>query len=248
MAGSPLATPFRDRFVQARKQGVAEQLRDCADYLQHPEILVMEFLESYYLIERVWSPEHSLHPHAEQGSELVLEPFYESLELEVHGATGGDEQLVCVSGALSPMPMAGHPALTGQGLDFVGRRKQQTGRIVMGVAQSSKEETPYLMLLRALNCLAELSPPLRVVQLGNEVLHDSVPEDARFDLILGITESGEDELWTTVGELTRDLAEVFKRRIAAQPQFSDCIGWIDCANIELGSQSGVTTLKRLWRV
>jgi hypothetical protein len=248
MTASPLATPFRSRFSQARQLGLDEQLRECADYLQHPEILVMEFLESYHLIEREWSPDDALRPSDEAGDELVLEPFYESLELEVRGATSDEERLVCVSGSLSPLPMADHPALSGQGLDFVGRRVAEADRIVMGVAQSSKEETPYVMLLRALNCLAELSPPLRVVQLGNEVLRDAVPENARFDLILGISEPRSDESWTALGELTRDLAEVFKRRIAAERQFDDCIGWIDCADIEVGGADGVTTLRRRWRV
>jgi hypothetical protein len=153
---------------------------------------------------------------------------------------------VCVSGSLSPLPSAGHPALSGQGLDFVGRRVAQQGSIVMGVAQSSKDETPYLLLLRALNCLAELSPPLRVVQLGNEVLRTSIPEDARFDLTLGLTESLIGTTLTAIGELTRDLADVFKQRIAAERQFSDCIGWIDCADIEM-TDAG-TTLRRRWRV
>jgi len=244
MTASPLATPFRQRFAQARKLGAEEQLHECADYLQHPEILVMEFLESYHLIEREWDPDEALRPAA--GDELVLEPFYESLELLVRGASRSDERLICVSGSLSPLPMADHPALSGQGLDFVGRRSGEAGRIVMGVAQSSKDETPYLLLLRALNCLAELSPPLRVVQLGNEVLHRSVPEDARFDLTLGLTERQSGTTWNAIGELTRDLAEVFKRRIAAERQFSDCIGWIECVEIELSG--GVTTLERRWRV
>ena len=247
MPVSPLATPFRQRFAHARALDIEAQLGECADYLQHPEILVMEFLESYHQIEREWSPEASLRQE-DDGGELVLEPFYESLELHVRGASREDERLVCVSGSLSPLPTDGHPALSGQGLDFVGQRVGTSSRIVMGVAQASKEETPYGMRIRALNCLAVLSPPLRVLQLGNEVLHDSVPEDARFDLTLGVPELEPSETWTAVGELTRDLAEVFKRRISAEAQFSDWIGWIDCAEIELGASDGVTTLRRLWRV
>lgn len=246
MTGSPLATPFRSRFAAARGLAVEDQLRECADYLQHPEILVMEFLESYHLIEREWSPDEALRPRDGSDGELVLEPFYESLELQVRGASRADEKLVCVSGSLSPLPTGDHPALSGQGLDFVGRRAGQSGRVVMGVAQGSKEETPYLLLLRALNCLAELSPPLRVLQLGNEVLHGAMPEDTRFDLTLGLTDPQSGTSWNAIGELTRDLAEVFKRRIAAERQFSDCIGWIECADIELAA--GVTTLQRRWRV
>ena len=247
MSAAPIATPFRQRFARAQVLGVLEQLQECADYLQHPQILVMEFLESYHLIEREWSPDQSLRA-AEGEDELVLEPFYPSQELAVRGPASCDERLVCVSGSLSPLPTGAHPALSGQGLDFVGRRLEAAGPIVLGVAQASKEETPYLMLLRALNCLAELSPPLRVLQLGNELLHGSVPEDARFDLTLGVTEHDPSEAWTAVGELTRDLAEVFKRHMAGEAQFSDCIGWIEVADIEIGGEGGVTTLRRRWRV
>jgi hypothetical protein len=68
----------------------------------------------------------------------------------------------------------------------------------------------------------------------------------RFDLTLGLTEPRSGTTWNAIGELTRDLAEVFKRHIAAERQFSDCIGWIECAEIEMGGD--VTTLERRWRV
>ena len=118
---------------------------------------------------------------------------------------------------------------------------------VLGVVQGSKEETPYVLLLRALNCFAELSPPLRVVQLGRELIRDHLPEDTRFDLHIGITEPDDSKEGTALVELTRDLAELFKRQVGAEPQFSDLLGRIACVHTRTEGPAGVT-MERIWSV
>ena len=55
---SELRTPFRDHYEHSRALDPESQLRECADYVQHPEVLITEFMESYYLVEREWDPEH----------------------------------------------------------------------------------------------------------------------------------------------------------------------------------------------
>jgi hypothetical protein len=242
-----LHTPFREHYEHCSALDVEGQLRECADHLQHPDVLMMEFFESYHLIERSFEPGQGLRPEVEDG-ELVLESFYESLELSIRGGAGNAERLVCVSGSMSPIPEANHPALSRRGLDYVGLRGGQGLDIVLGVAQSAKDETPYVMLLRALNCLAELSPPFRVVQLGRELIRGRIPENARFDLHIGITELQPNDTWVALIELTRDLAELFKRQVGDHPQFRDMLGRIECVEIEPGGSDGVLTLERLWSV
>jgi hypothetical protein len=149
---------------------------------------------------------------------------------------------------MSPVPEASHPALSRRGLDYVGRRDAGDDcHIVLGVSQSSKDETPYVMLLRALNCLAELSPPFRVVQIGRELIHGQIPENVRFDLHIGITELVADDSWLALIELTRDLAELFKRQVGDHAQVRDMLWRIECVEIAPGSD-GVMTLERLWSV
>jgi hypothetical protein len=255
---SDIMTPFREHLDHCRALGVLAQLVECADYIQNIELLVMEFRESYHLVERLWQPDTELAGdfNGEEGEEsasaaageLILEPFYESLELEVVGSgEEPSEKLLCLSGAVSPVPAGQHPALSRRGLDFVGLRDGDPGHIVLGVAQASKDETVFLLLLRALNALAELSPPLRVVQLGREIVRGRIPEDVRFSLQLGVFESGDDPQATALAQLTRDLAEAFAVEVGRVPQLSGTLGSIDCGDI--GPEAlDARTLPRQWRV
>ena len=252
----PLTTPFREHLEHCRGLGVESQVVECADYIQNIELLVLEFLESYYLIERLWQPDSELASDrevpvsldADATDELILEPFYESLELEIAGAGDAErERLVCLSGAVSPVPAGQHPALSRRGLDFVGLRNGEPGHIVLGVAQAAKDETVFLLLLRALNALAELSPPLRVVQLGREIVQGGIPEDVRFSLQLGLFEPGQTPEDTALAQLTRDLAEAFSVEVGRQPQLSDTLGNIDCVDIAPEALDAMV-LPRHWRV
>ncbi len=240
-------TPFRAHYEHCRALDIERQLHECADHLQHPDVLLMEFFDSYHQIERNFRPEESLTHTASEDDELVLEPFYASLEICIEDAVDGPESLTCVSGSMSPIAEDRHPALSHRGLDYVGVRGGSPPHVVLGVVQASKEETPYVMLLRALNCFAELSPPLRVVQLGREVIRRGLPEDVRFDLHIGITDPDESREGSAIVELTRDLAELFKRQVEAEPQFSGTLGRIDCVTTTTGTSDGVV-LDRIWSV
>lgn len=246
----PLTTPFRAHLDHCRELDTRRQLEECADYIQHVELLVSEFLESYYLVERLWEPGADLTGGDVADGELILEPFFDSLELTLHDADRPDhpgDLLVCVSGAVSPLRGDQHPALSRRGLDFVGLRDGSAEHIVLGVAQASKEETPFLLLLRALNALAELSPPLRVVQLGREIVRGGIPEDADFSLQLGITEIDRSPDALALGELSRDLAESFQRQAAGVPQLSGMLSEVACVQVDADSLA-LGRLMRLWRI
>lgn len=245
---SPLITPFRSHYEHCRALDIERQLHECADHLQHPDLLLMEFFESYHLMERGGVvPEAGLQHVASDDDELVLEPFYASLELCIEDAVNGPEQLVCVSGSMSPIPEDRHPALSRSGLDYIGISQGDPPHVVLGVVQATKEETPYVMLLRALNCFAELSPPLRLVQLSRDLIRDSLPEDVRFDLHIGISEPDTSEEGSALVELTRDLAELFKRQAEAQAQFSGMLGRIACMHTDTASADGLK-MERIWSV
>ena len=247
--GEQLTTPFREHLDHCKALDLNAQLVECADYIQNVELLVMEFLESYYLVERLWQPNSELAgSHDDGDGELILEPFYESLELQiVDGPDDEGERLVGLSGAVSPLPGEQHPALSRRGLDFVGLRDGEPAHIVLGVVQASKDETVFLLLLRALNALAELSPPLRVVQLGREIIHAAIPEDAEFSLQLGVSEPGLAPEGTALGQLTRDLAEAFWRQVSLVPQLSGTLGTIACVDVGPDALEA-RRLTRYWRL
>ena len=134
-----LTTPFRLHYEHCRALELAGQVQECTDHLQHPEVLLMEFFESYHQIERTWSPDQELRPP--EGDVLVLEPFHESLEISIEGGDCEPERLVCLSGSMSPIPDELHPAISHRGLDYVGLLPGPPPHLVLGVAQASKEET-----------------------------------------------------------------------------------------------------------
>jgi hypothetical protein len=123
--------------------------------------------------------------------------------------------------------------------------REGSQRIVLGVSDTQFETTGFCLLLRALNCLAELAPPFQVTRLRRHVLRDRVdPEDA-FDLQIGLVARERPAVETALLELTRDLAEMFKRRIGEAPQFAGSIGRIEC--IEIGGRSATDSLRVHWR-
>ncbi len=243
------ATPFRERYLRAGGLGLDAQLKECMEYLQHPEVLVTEFLESYYLVERESHPgEDTMRRAVESVEEMVLEPFFDSLQLFIEDEEGQMERLLCAGGAFDPIPAEQHPALGHQGLDYVGMRGASS-HIVLGVTTNPSEQTSFQMLLRALNCFAEVAPPFQLARLRSHVIRDRIDPDAVFDLqmasTLGEPRNPDQE---SLFELTRDLADVFTARIAAHDQFEGTLGRIEYLDCVENDGSSPTALRLRWRV
>ena len=99
-----LLTPFRSRYERSLHLDVGALVEECADYLQHPDILISEFLEAYYAVERKLDPEAEDEKREASLEELVLESFSASRELEVRRGAGSSESLRCVGGPSSRSP------------------------------------------------------------------------------------------------------------------------------------------------
>ncbi|HKA14381.1 MAG TPA: hypothetical protein VKH41_05150 [Myxococcota bacterium] len=240
-----LITPFRLRYERSCALDLGAQLEECADYLQNPEVLIAEFLESYYQVEGKLDPDRHDAIFEASHEELVLEPYFDSLVLTVQSGEA-IETIRCLAGAFAPLPGELHPALEQKGVDYVGVR-EASQRIVLGVSDTQRDATGFCLLLRALNCLAELAPPFQVTRLRRHVLRDRVDPEPAFDLQIGIAARERAPLETALLELTRDLAEMFKRRIGDEPQFADAIGRIECLEIAPGSPGTHGTLRLHWR-
>ena len=241
---SDLETPFRARYERSLQLDLQSQVEECVDYLQHPEVLLAEFLESYYQIEGKLDPEREDEQHEATLSEIVLEPFHDAMVLNVR-AGSRTETVRCVGGAFAPIPGEAHPALEQQGLDYVGIREGAPG-LVLGVTDAQAEVTVFTLLLRALNCLAELAPPFQLARLKRHVLGAQDAIEPRFDLQLGTHRRPRGELETSLVVLTRDLAEVFKRLANERQQLTGSIGRIEC--VEFGNDPSAQGLLRArWR-
>ncbi|UCE86754.1 MAG: hypothetical protein JSU66_03185 [Deltaproteobacteria bacterium] len=241
------STPFRDHYEHSRTLDCAGQIEECTDYVQHPDVLLTEFLESYYLVERQSEPLPEEDPDGKDEDECVLEPFQDSLQLEILSDAGPPERILCAGGAFDPLPSGEHPAVHHRGLDYVGMR-ESSSRIVLGVTEAEQEETTYLLLLRVLNCFAEVAPPFQLARLRRLVVRERIRSDATFDLQIGLSNRLEFAAETALGQLTRDLAEAFKRRILRQPQFAGTLGWIDCLHLDAEAKGLHTSLRLDWRV
>ena len=245
MAGS-LTTPFRLHYEHCRALEPAGQVQECTDHLQHPEVLLMEFFESYHQIERNWSPEQDLRPP--ESDELILEPFHgitRDLDRGRGLRTGKAGLSVRIDepdsrraapGDLAPRPRLRRPASRSPASPGAGR-----GPVLEG--GDALPAPP-----RSLNCLAELSPPLRVAQLGQELLRGHLSEDVRFDLHLGVTEPQSTAEWKALVELTRDMAELFVRQVAEYPQFEGTLGRIGCLEIAPAGPNNVVAMRPIWMV
>jgi hypothetical protein len=244
---SDLCTPFRDHYEHSRTLDCEKQLKECADYVQHPEVLISEFLESYYLVERGFDPVRQDGLDGEDEEELVLEPFHDSLRLDILKDGGRLERMLCAGGAFDPLPGEQHPALRRRGLDYVGLRGRSS-RIVLGVTEAGEEGTPYLLLLRVLNCFAEIAPPFQLARLQRLVIRDRIQSDATFDLQIGLSTRRCCEAGAALRQLTRDLAEAFKSRILQHPQFRGTLGWIESLCLDADTKSIQAALRLDWRI
>jgi hypothetical protein len=244
---SDLCTPFRDHYEHSRTLDSEGQLEECADYVQHPEVLITEFLESYYLVERKADPLRGGGSDPEDEEELVLECFYDSMQIDIIDDEGQPERMLCAGGAFDPLPGEQHPALHRRGLDYVGMR-DDSSRIILGVTEAQEEATAYLLLLRALNCFAEIAPPFQLAQLRRLVLRDRIQPDATFDLQIGLSSRPCSAAEVALRQLTRDLAEAFKERILRDTQFEGTLGWVECLSLDADTQGPGTVLRRDWRI
>ena len=242
-----LSTPFRDHYEKSRQLDGESQLRECADYVQHPDVLIQEFLESYYLVERKLDPEDQNAMDAMDADEFVLEPFHDELRLSVRDETGQSQRITCASGAFDPLPTGEHPALRRRGFDYVGTR-EGTSSIVLGVTETEEETTAYVLLLRALNGFAELAPPFQLARLRRLVIQNRIEPDATFDLHLALSRLPETAAETALWQLTRDLTEAFKVRILATPQFERTLGSIECFFLDADARNGEMALTLDWRI
>jgi hypothetical protein len=243
------STPFRKRYEDTRALSAEAQLRECADYLQHPEVLITEFLESYYLVERDADPSDTLDVLETSTPELVLETFFDSLQLHISTESGKLERMFCAGGAFAPLPGGAHPALERRGLDYVGLRGGSP-RLILGVAATPEESSPYSLLLRALVCFSEIAPPFQLARLREQVIRNRIELDGTFDLQIAVAESDPEEApeKLSLQQLTRDLAEVVRDRLGEHDQFAGTLGAIECLHFPFASSEPPEILPLLWRV
>ena len=116
----------------------------------------------------------------------------------------------------------------------------------MGAVSCEGESTPYLLLLRLLNALAELAPRVQIERLEREITKGALASNPVFDLHLVLWSLPEDAERTQLSMLTRDLAEVVKGGLVEAWQFPDVLRDIQCLRMDASEFDGSLDLD--WRV
>jgi hypothetical protein len=118
---------------------------------------------------------------------------------------------------------------------------------VLGFAQSSGSESAYPLLLRALVSLIELTRPRRFDLLDRDVYRGLLGAAPVFDLALVLWDDEEQpDPRRPLCELSRDLAEVLKRALAAEPRFPPILNDVVCLRLNPNRFDG--RLRFVWRV
>jgi hypothetical protein len=220
-----IATALRRRYERVKTLSPEAQIRDLVDYLENPEVLVAEFVDAYCAIEGCAdADELILEGLATRPRGPLAERFASGRAVQI--AASDEPALRCLAG---PVPLlADAEDASGSGLDFVAVVPGVEPVPVLGVIEWPEGTSCYVLLMRALCCLAELAPAAHLERVSQELFKDALGAQARFDLQLVMQGSPGGTEARTLAQLTRDLAEGFHQALADEWQFPDLLRRIAC--------------------
>ena len=187
-----------------------EQLKQCIDHLEHPSVIVHEIrsaIETTAQLLTRRAASRQARSDDDEPEELLLTHFPVGRDIELT-ATATDA-FRCLASEVVVLPGTA-PSEAFDGIDYVGQLCSEKQVIVLGTCESACDASPYLLLLRALNGLVELSLAFRHEQLPTAV-SDEFEEAVCFDLHLVLPEPTQQA--DPLVSLTRDLAENVKNAL-----------------------------------
>jgi hypothetical protein len=241
---------LRRTYQCARNLDPSEQIRECVDQLQHPEIVVAETLEAFRAIDLLVGsrelppPGDPVDLDAIDLEELGSELFYATREIAVVGEPCGFTSLGSNVDPLGDL----RPSAKGEraGLDYVGLTCDGTRTPVLGTVESQLDTSAYPLLLRGLACLAEISPPAQVERMDRQFFLGALGLRPAFDLNLVVWDHAEEDERATLDQLTRDLAEKVKGAIREHARFPEILRDIVCLRMNPARFDG--RLRFCWRI
>ena len=238
------STALRALEISTREMPLDQQMSACIDLLQTPEFAVEDLVQSIEQIRTI--------PPQRERVELIFDEsgasaekgsfFYPSRELFVQGDRCS---FTCLAtsvgfrdgGSVSERDRMDYTAVTCESRPFP----------VLGFTQSSDTESAYPLLLRSLSSLIELTKPCRFDLLDREIYRGILGPAPAFDLSIVLWD--EDEVVDPrrpLCELSRDLAEVLKATLQAEPRFPPILNDIVCLRMNPKRFDG--RLRYVWRV
>ena len=251
MADDPIAAmALRELEIRSRELPLEAQMMECVDLLQSPELVLDELLRSVEQI-RTAPPERGrlalVKDAAEQSGDAF---FYPSRELFVRGDRCSFTCLGTSIGFRMVGKAAGPAAPNGRALheiDYAAVTCEARPLPVLGSTARSESESAYPLLLRALASLIELTRPRRFDLLDREIYRGLLGPAPAFDLALVLwDEDDPQDPRRSLCELSRDLAEVLKKTLRAEPRFPPVL--LDFVCLRMNAKRFDGRLRFVWRV
>ena len=230
-------TPLRVSQRRTRCASIDEQLRECVDQLQHPELLGAELLESFEQA-RAYLDEAGAEPPSLPGTPDSPEEgdapapdaaFYPSREIFV---VRDSSSFTCLATKVEPPIGAADAMDEVDGYDYLALTCTAQPRPVLGVVQSSLDASAYPLLLRQLANLCELAHPRQLERYDRDHFRGLLGSVPLVDLHLVLWESWDDRdaprERTPISQLTHDLAERVKAIFNAERSIPPILGDIIC--------------------
>lgn len=235
-------TALRALQVRTRVLPLEAQMAECVDLLQSPEVVVEDLVRSVEHARASGAPPGRVRLVSDVGSDEGAF-FYPSRDLFVQGDSCS---FTCL--ATSVGFSDGSDEANPDRIDYAAVTCQSRPFPMLGFAQSCESESAYPILLRSLSSLIELTKPNRFDVLDGGIYRGILGPAPAFDLSLVLWDDEEDvsDLRRPLCELTRDLAEVVKGTLHAEPRFPPVLNDIICLRMNPKRFDG--RLRFVWRV
>ncbi len=235
-------TALRALEMRTRALPLDAQMVECIELLQSPEFVVEDLVRSVEQVRETGSQTRRVELVSDQETKRDAF-FYASRELFVQGERCS---FTCLATSVGFMD-DGIDANRSHRIDYTAVTCESRPFPVLGFTQSCETESAYPVLLRSLSSLIELTKPRRFDVLDREIYRGILGPAPAFDLCLVLWD--EDEVVDPrrpLCELSRDLAEVVKTTLRAEPRFPPVLNDIVCLRLNPKRFDG--RLRFVWRV
>lgn len=238
-------TQLRRRYERARRLDPEAQLQDCIDYLQNPEVLVAEFVESFRIVENCDLREHGFGDPERRGApdavrERVIHELAEHPRVRVLDVEPYSFQYVARS--VVPLPTIGDQEPVA--VDYLGAVAGAELIPALGAVCDPRRSTSYVTLLRLLTVLSEIASESQVARLNQHIFKDELERCPAFDLQILLVGAGLNDKRAPLLQLTRDLAHNLRVLLLDEWQFPDLLRQTACLEWPTGKYAG--EISSLW--
>lgn len=240
---------LRASYRRARALDFDEQLRECIDQLQNPQLIARELEDAHAACAPAGGGcyEVRVARSSREGDGERARWFYTSRDVFV---VRDSSSFTCVAEQVETVPAAKSAPDGFEGLDYLGLTCTAKPRPILGVVQSGLDATAYPMLMRLLASVCEIGHVPQLDRLDRLCFRGLLGIAPCFDLHLVLWDdwAGEDAspVRTPISQLTRDLAEKAKVALAEASRFPPIIGDIVCLYMNPGRFDGRVRFD--WRV